>query len=574
MSSHEKSTIKKYVIEDSSIYIVRKKVQYSQIALEEKLELFQRGKEKKLILNESYNDVTWKIQRDFSESVFIIPFEKVVDSKTRDALKTYILLKHVEAEQSIGNLRDIHRYVIQVYEDSHHLETKYIGEFTEKVSLYKQRIKNKLREVIRFLQFYDSSKYKEYIKVLELSVCGKRNWIPRDLPDYHSSCLFSEIVFDYYSHCDIENKIYYLPLFLWWFLSSKIPLRPTEVFILEKKWLYEKGKVPYLHIERCKSIVPHAVHNFITEFELDERTYHFLQEIISLQEQEDDSKYICSITAYQKMSGSISPFKEGKERFVLGNVRTRLGRFLTEVVEKKYGYTIVEKGQRKNNDEIERICLGDTRHLAFMNLMQLGYNPLLIAQLGGHTDIETQMGYYNHFDTFSTSKTLALKEVIEHNMSQANLISHSDTQILSIMQTSKLQQELNPLKILQYPTVLEGHGKCSSKSFPFECIDEGCLYCKNFIAIKDISEYYLTQLQKMNEEKIGDLKKTISVLLRETCLESINAKILEETHKALIGLFNQNAIIKTYQLIRKERKEIENTWQEQKEEVPSIAQKN
>ena len=79
-------------------------------------------------------------------------------------------------------------------------------------------------------------------------------------------------------------------------------------------------------------------------------------------------------------------------------MNTIYNHFLKDVVEDIYGYHIVPLGQRKDDNDIEKI--------------KLGYNPLYIMELAGHTRLETQMGYYNHVETFATAKTNVLKNMI------------------------------------------------------------------------------------------------------------------------------------------------------------------
>ena len=56
--------------------------------------------------------------------------------------------------------------------------------------------------------------------------------------------------------------------------------------------------------------------------------------------------------------------------------------FLDVIVVKQYGYTIVEKGNNEElgDNEIEYFQFGDSRHIAFLNLLLSGFSPYTIAQ--------------------------------------------------------------------------------------------------------------------------------------------------------------------------------------------------
>ena len=60
------------------------------------------------------------------------------------------------------------------------------------------------------------------------------------------------------------------------------------------------------------------------------------------------------------------------------------------------------------NNRIEKMQLGDTRHISITSMMLQGLSPYTIAQLAGHAQIREQIGYYSHMDTYIEANTYHL----------------------------------------------------------------------------------------------------------------------------------------------------------------------
>lgn len=115
------------------------------------------------------------------------------------------------------------------------------------------------------------------------------------------------------------------------------------------------------------------------------------------------------------------------------NMNTILKYFFKEIVHEKYGYTIVyDNGEVDHeNKEIRYIHLGDTRHIAFINLMQEGATPVTAMLLGGHTNIEMASHYYSNVTQFIECQTYrqyrkCICGDVEYKLSHADTLPPAD----------------------------------------------------------------------------------------------------------------------------------------------------
>ena len=68
----------------------------------------------------------------------------------------------------------------------------------------------------------------------------------------------------------------------------------------------------------------------------------------------------------------------------------------------KYGLQVLRSGAAEalEDNEIEKICLGDTRHIAMISLMVSGGSATVCKELAGHGDIEIGHHYYSNIRSF------------------------------------------------------------------------------------------------------------------------------------------------------------------------------
>ena len=124
--------------------------------------------------------------------------------------------------------------------------------------------------------------------------------------------------------------------------------------------------------------------------------------------------------------------------------------FFHDVIEDKYGLKIIYDREIKHLEEgcINYLYLGDTRHLALINIIAEGGTPVIAMMLAGHDNIDMAAHYYSNITSLIECKTYRrYRKVIKGNVSYE--ISHK----------SKL-----PLGIKDF-VVLGNKGRCYSPKY-------------------------------------------------------------------------------------------------------------
>lgn len=237
----------------------------------------------------------------------------------------------------------------------------------------------------------------------------------RTLADFETYFLFNDILEDFWaSPLTDEQRLFYFPLVLWWKLTGVIPLRPREFLLTQRDCLTKNEKGEYLlHLRRnqLKGGRKNLKYKIAEDYSVD--TYQIPAALGSLIEQyitltdkynstELDTLFVTDMH-YRKWDRS-KPFTS---RFLTyTNMVTILHYFYREVLEDKYGLTIVSNRIERHlgKNEIGEIHLGDTRHIALINLMQEGGTPAVAMFLSGHLNAETASSYYTNISKFLECK--------------------------------------------------------------------------------------------------------------------------------------------------------------------------
>lgn len=237
----------------------------------------------------------------------------------------------------------------------------------------------------------------------------------RTLADFETYFLFNDIVTDYWSsQLSDEQRLFYFPVVLWWKLTAVIPLRPREFLLTQRDCLTknEKGEY-YLRLRRnqLKGGRENLKYKIGEDYSVD--TYQIppalgmqIEEYITLTDRfsgtELDTLFVTDMH-YKKWERS----KPVTSRFLTyTNMVTILHYFYREVIQDKYGLHLVPNGLERHlgKGEIGEIHLGDTRHIALINLMQEGGTPAIAMFLSGHLNTETAATYYTNISKFLECK--------------------------------------------------------------------------------------------------------------------------------------------------------------------------
>lgn len=543
MSAATVLNISQYIEDEktNNYYVLNRKVgnMYSDKEYED---MFVSLKKDKIILNKNYTDRTWVLvdKNGYKRKVV---FDLDIRPKIQDMLKKYVLVmlckKMIEIVSTQNKVLHIKRELL----NTHYLDEDYYLSYVESINSKKDRY----YDFLEFLKFSGLEGGEKYIEFLDNITFTHDKHKSRDLPCYQSIILFDCIINDFISKHNISEKIKYYPILIWWTLSSVIPLRPGEIYQLPKSCIFEDNGKFYIHIERLKNKFKRKKLSkpIVKDFEIKQETYEVICNYINFINEFDDGKLLFSTNILQKCSFTTNTVNKEVKNINANLMKAIYRHFLKEVVEEIYGYHIVPLGQRVNDNDIERIKMGDVRHLTIINMMMMGYNPLYIMELAGHTKLDTQMGYYNHVETFATAKTNVLKNMIMKNKALAPYgidkpgdINDSDTPINGLV-----QRELLGSSYYSLPLVMKGKGRCKNTNAPVGCVSNGCLFCKYFISEENLTNESYDYKKKQLDNDMELYKMELNYLMKDMILDVM---AFDEVGQKISVTLNKKIVLDAY----------------------------
>lgn len=280
------------------------------------------------------------------------------------------------------------------------------------------RIKN-------FLDYLNlNSKTYEYL-LDQLYEFEKKDIGERVLPRFEDIFKFADIINDIVENQKINTCKDYLLTILWWKITSILPLRPTEFLRIEFDCIYREKDSFYLIVKRSKGKSGGKIHNnsktqdFYKDdyVAIDEDLYNLIieyKEILKSEFQYTTNEKLFPFELIQKQSNKNREYN--KELIVCNDLLRNINNFYQNVIYKKYNFIPVEKYEKlyKETKFIEKLTTYDARHIAIMNLILMGNDPLEVMYLAGHSDVNTSFGYFNHIETYATSYALGLIDNIKN----------------------------------------------------------------------------------------------------------------------------------------------------------------
>ena len=214
------------------------------------------------------------------------------------------------------------------------------------------------------------------------SMASWKHHFPRQLGDFRDYLRFDKTLRDYWSHAKSVEKRIYFPIYFWWNLTAVLPLRPTE-FLLTPADCLEKRDGKYLLSVR-RTAMKKRKRSVTYRIESDYEVNRY----------EIPEKLGREIESYQAQRigppGGMTLFprnRYGEGHMSYTQLRSLLGKFLAEVFP----------------DDTVSVRLGDTRHLAMINLMLSGGSPTICKALAGHDDINISANYYANLSSIIES---------------------------------------------------------------------------------------------------------------------------------------------------------------------------
>lgn len=328
---------------------------------------FHEYREMGVVLNDSYDDEVWILNDDIETVRLNFRYDREsyerYASWTGCSLEEYRNYAKAFAALCLGNLGlPSIRLAVKVVRD---LVVMPYDEACDKVEV---------SPALSFLSMFpeDSGKTDEMRETLSEISSDRSTRHPRKLRPFRDYIDFNDAAEGFWNRADEKKKIYFFPVYLWWTLTTILPLRATEFTLMPDDCVsYDAGRY-FINVRRTrlKKKLQKVTYSIKGDYEI--RKYEVTDRIA------EDISWYMDMTKDMPHPGIGTLFVTGTERYMTyPMMRQRLSEFSMEA-----GYT----GQPMN--------LGDTRHLAMINLMLSGGSPSVCRELAGHESIDISSNYY------------------------------------------------------------------------------------------------------------------------------------------------------------------------------------
>ena len=239
----------------------------------------------------------------------------------------------------------------------------------------------------------------------------------RTLAYYQSYLRFDDYIKLFWSEATDEQRKLYFPVYLWWQVTMIIPLRPTEFTLTPRSCVVFCDKKYYIRLRRTKLKGSWKALTYTIDGDYQIEEYNIPEKIaeeIIWYQRATDADYESDIdTLFCKHTQFNQPgiTNANDNHYSYANLGQCLRRFYSEILVQKYGLQIVDVNREGlASNEIGRTRLGDTRHIALINLVLSGASLSACKELAGHQSFGSAEHYYGNIKKFLDAFTLCHTE--------------------------------------------------------------------------------------------------------------------------------------------------------------------
>lgn len=367
--------------------------QFDTGALRRANEIFTHYHQMGILENPSFQDPVWIVFNErtrvrlyfgFSETYYqntAISWLGCTSDVFRNAMKTYICFQlGLLQVQSLQGLARTFCQIAELEQDS------------------VMQLKENVFHVVELLQMLpgDSQRRDMVLETLEERTSLTSNTAvsrPRTLSAFRAYFRFHDALEAYWKAAPEEDKLFFFPVYLWWNLTAVIPLRPSEFLLLPRGCITKDQGEIHIIVRRTKLKGGNEKIAYRIDEDYEKRMYPFpgklSTEIVWYQNKTEHMSAPSFDVLFRREAHDQSRFihggTKGERSYSYANLRTCLQLFYKTVLE--------------HRDDISMIQLGDTRHIAMMNLIISGGSPVICKELAGHASIDISSNYYANFST-------------------------------------------------------------------------------------------------------------------------------------------------------------------------------
>ena len=231
---------------------------------------------------------------------------------------------------------------------------------------------------------------------------SKRTKGQRLLSDFRSYFRFSEELGKAWGGMETSRRLAYFPVYFWWNLTVILPLRVTEFLMTPRDCLVWDGSSHMVTIRRTRLKGGGAGISYKIESDYEKEAYPVSDGLA------DAVEWYIEKTEAMAASPIDSLFRREAHVGYFGIDQRK------PLEERPYSYQDISKALNAYYEEeldgkgIGRIRLGDTRHIAMMNLIISGGSPSMCMELAGHEDINISSHYYANMSNLVECATYEL----------------------------------------------------------------------------------------------------------------------------------------------------------------------
>lgn len=419
----------------------------------------------------------------------------------------------IQKNMSVKSIQKYSRRINRIVEVSSFFNPKKIEETKDFIKVMSNRQKTDYtRTAINFLDYYQEVDTEGlYTKELwEIKSQSDYEIGIRELPSSQDILKFSLVVEDFFQP-DMSESDYlkYYPVYLWWKLTTVIPLRISEFCNIDRNGLKNQESDYYIKLPRKK--LNNRRIQILDEVYIPNSLAKNIFEYIQRTDKYGDSKTLISYRSIPSQFDINNTNKLNVDVFTYNNMTRALNMFYEEIVFGKYGYKYYGENIGANetpsvesvtNIINRKIRLNDTRHFAFLNLITLGYHPTEIARLGGHTSIYSQYHYHQHLEYWVDSEVMELMLSFNYkrNFTEENNSADFDSKKFKerfILKPSTTSTKI-PLKV----------GYCTDPDQ--QCKVDECYFCESWRIEFEDYKRHATEIHS----KIVDSEQEVESLIK------------------------------------------------------------
>lgn len=480
---------------------VSRTVQYKDVDENWREQLWEKYK---AILGEgSYEDDCWSASSEYGDHRTYIDWNGL--DRWKDQLKTFLLLlldKDLVPFSTVIRVSVLTKFILA----TDYFSPECYADFDDDPIAYCKGDMLKL-DVETFCEFTGINPYRYLDRLKTLRFEDN----PRDIPAFNSICKFDRLIGDCKNTIGPDDP--FIIVVLWWELTKVIPIRPIEFFTLRKGSFFIENERYYVYVKRAKlKDTEHGI-PVLEKIGISEEIYSLFDHYRDVHKDSltDDDSFLFTVEIFNTFDRALCTSREGY--IGAAHMYTLFRDFFHDIVETSYGYTVVPKGKMETvaDNEIEYFQYGDSRHIAFLNLLLSGYSAYTIAQIGGHTTVRQQMHYYDHIESYLSSKAYTMaKEVQMPIRKYAKAFDIREKYALSIAYSG--DRDLLSMRQIEF-------GWCSSENFPFDCEFDDCLTCPYSI----VDDNHMGVIQKKIKSYRTDIHDHVEFLKRMLANEALGS---------------------------------------------------